>query len=511
MMQGIYGALEQPHDVTLEPSLIVLALGGGVLASMVSAALPARSASRVDPAVALQKGGAQAMSVGENRNRQIAALVLAMVSASCLIWSDSRLVFYAGYLLIAVVAVLLTPTLAPWLARILRRAFTTLRPVEGALAVDSIIQSPRRTSATVSALMFSLAMAIGLGGLARSTNASVEEWVSATFNAPLFVSTSEGAVQPSFHFPAAMIGPLQEIQGIEEVQPVRNLKVSFRGAPIALFSTNLSRFAARTRGRHVAAGNYDEMHRLASQGKGVIVSENFSLLQKLGMGNEVELATSRGTFKLPIVGIVKDYTEQEGTIFIDRSVFARYWDDSADSFRIYLKPGASAEAVRSAILNRFEHERRLFVFSSQEVKNYIMRVVSQWFSMTYIQMAIAVLVSVLGILNTLTVSITERKRELGVLRAIGGLNSQVRHTIWMEAFAVGLIGLILGFALGGVNLYYTLQMVRRDFTGMPLEYQYPHQIALLLIPIIVMAAFLAALAPAEYAVRTPLVQALEYE
>jgi len=163
------------------------------------------------------------------------------------------------------------------------------------------------------------------------------------------------------------------------------------------------------------------------------------------------------------------------------------------------------------MLGRFEHDRRLFVLSSEDVKQYIMKIVDQWFGMTYIQIAIAVLVSILGIVNSLAVSISERKREFGVLRAIGGLGMQVRGSIWIEAVSIGVIGLILGFALGAVNLYYTLEMVRRQLAGMPLDYTFPMQLGLLLIPIILLAAVVAGFGPAEYAVRTNLVEALEYE
>jgi putative ABC transport system permease protein len=230
------------------------------------------------------------------------------------------------------------------------------------------------------------------------------------------------------------------------------------------------------------------------------------------MRDSVELTTPHGPLRFPIVGIIKDYSQQEGTVFLDRSVMKQYWnDDTADIFRIYLKPDATPEAVRAAILARFEHERRLFVLSTDDARQYVLGVLDQWFAMTYIQIAIAVLVAVLGILNTLTVSITERKRELGVLRAIGGMPGQIRRTIWMEAFAIGTIGLILGFVLGAVNLYYTLVMVHREITGFELTYEFPWRIGLGLIPVMLLAALLVATGPAEYAVHTNLVEALEYE
>ena len=126
-------------------------------------------------------------------------------------------------------------------------------------------------------------------------------------------------------------------------------------------------------------------------------------------------------------------------------------------------------------------------------------------------MLVAMIVAVLGIVNTLTVSISDRKRELGVLQAVGGLRNQIRRTIWMEAFVIGLIGLILGLIVGAVQLFFIVEMARRDIAGIRLDYIYPFSLALLLVPGILVVAFLAAIGPAEAAVRGSLVEALEYE
>ena len=121
------------------------------------------------------------------------------------------------------------------------------------------------------------------------------------------------------------------------------------------------------------------------------------------------------------------------------------------------------------------------------------------------------LVAILGIVNTLTVSIADRRRELGVLQAVGGLRGQVRRTIWIEALAIGTLGLMLGFLAGAVNLYYILQIVHHDIAGMRLDYRFPVNVTLGLVPTILGAAFIAAIWPAESAVRGSLVEALEYE
>jgi ABC-type lipoprotein release transport system permease subunit len=83
--------------------------------------------------------------------------------------------------------------------------------------------------------------------------------------------------------------------------------------------------------------------------------------------------------------------------------------------------------------------------------------------------------------------------------------------LWLEGLAIGAIGLILGFAFGAASLYYQLQVIGRSFSGMPLDYEYPLTIAVLLVPVILLAALGSAIGPAESAVRSSLVEALEYE
>jgi putative ABC transport system permease protein len=131
--------------------------------------------------------------------------------------------------------------------------------------------------------------------------------------------------------------------------------------------------------------------------------------------------------------------------------------------------------------------------------------------MTYNQIVVAILVAVLGVVNTLTVSITDRRRELGVMQAVGGVRQQVRRTVWLEALSIGVIGLILGIGLGAFNVYYSLGMVRRDLGGLDLDYTFPFSLVLMMIPAILGSAWLASIGPSEAAVRGPLVEALEYE
>ncbi|MBI3698238.1 MAG: ABC transporter permease, partial [Acidobacteria bacterium] len=511
LLENVYGIAQRAEEVTADPKIIGFALAMGAVTSIVAAWIPARNAARVDPVQALQKGKYQVLTAGENRARRRWAAVLAAVSVLCLMFGSGRFLFYAGYALAVVTALLLTPTLALWLARTLRPILKALRSVEGALAADSLMQAPRRTSATVAALMLSLAIVIAFAGVGRASYRSIVEWMDSALNPDLFVSPTESLAKRTFRLPASMTAELNQVPGIARIQPVRSARVMFRRTPVLIVATDVASLA-QTVHRRPVAGDRDEMYRLTAAGQGVMVSDNFATLQGLRLGDTVELPTPTGLLRLPIAGITVDYSDQQGSILMERRVFEQWWkDDTINLYRVYLEPGAGAAEVKRRILERFSGERRLFVLSNQELRRYILTVTDQWFGLTYVQIAVGVLVAVLGIVNALTVSIMDRRRELGVLQAVGGMRRQIRHTIWMEGLTIGVIGLILGLALGAVNLHYTLQIIHRDIAGLRLGYEFPSGIALLLAPVILGAAFLAAIAPGESALRTSLVEALEYE
>jgi putative ABC transport system permease protein len=408
-------------------------------------------------------------------------------------------------------AILLTPLLAQRLARALRGLMRWLRPVEGALAADSLIGSARRTGTTVGALMLSLALVVGLAGLARASYDGIMEWVSMALNPDFFVSGSPTITSHSYLFPDSMTPELAAVEGVAEVHRMRTPRVQYRGEIVQIKAAELAKLAARSPPKAVA-GNPAEMYRIAAAGQGFIGSENLASLRGLHVGDTIELPAPNGLLRLPLVGIVREYSDQEGEVIMDRSVYQKYWnDDTVDDFRVFLKPGADPSKVREAILGKFAGDRRLFVLSNREVRQYVAGLTNQWFGITWMQISIAILVAILGIINSLTVTIVDRRRELGVLQAVGGLRSQVRVTIWMEAAGIAAIGLILGVALGAIHLYYLLEMAYRDFPGLRFDYVYPFGVAALLFPIILAASLLSAVGPAEAAVRGSLVEALEYE
>ncbi|MEO8369917.1 MAG: FtsX-like permease family protein [Candidatus Solibacter sp.] len=511
MLESMFGVPQNVQEVVVDRGFLLVAIALGTGTSMLAALIPARSAASVEPIQALQKGRYQVLGAGENRLRRNIALAAALLSLGCLALSANRLFFFAGFLLTLLAALLLTPFLAHELARFLRLPLKWLRPVEGALAADSLIQAPRRTSATVAALMLSLALVIGQGGVARASLQSIEEWMTATLNPDMFISTTENIASHGARFPPTMQLELENVPGVAEVQAVRMPRMQFQGYPVMLVSIPMESVARRVK-RHITAGDEQTMNRLAAQEQGVILSENLAALVKLKVGDMVELPTTTGMLRRPVVGIIRDLSNQMGAIFIERSLYVKsFKDDTVDVFRVYIKPGASAEQVRTRIVDSMGSGRRMFVMLNRDVRAYVSRVMDQWFGLTYVQVIVAMLVAILGIVNTLTVSISDRRRELGVLRAVGGLRGQIRRTVWLEAAAIGIIGLVLGLLTGAVLLYFELQAIQHDISGMPFAYEFPWGIAAALVPVILLAALGAAILPAESAVRGSLVEALEYE
>src|SRR5258708_25479456 len=144
LLGEVYGVAQHTDRISIDPRLIAAAMVMGVATSLIAAVIPARAAAFVDPVKALQKGKYQSLSEGENRTRRRWAIACAVVSVVALGLSRYTLIFYVGYLLAVLAAVLLAPALALWLARALRPALAWVLPAEGTPAAASLSPRPPR-------------------------------------------------------------------------------------------------------------------------------------------------------------------------------------------------------------------------------------------------------------------------------------------------------------------------------------------------------------------------------
>ena len=511
MLEGVYGLVQQPEEIALTPALMALAMTAGVVTSVVAALIPTYQAANVEPIENLQKGRDRGESRGSNRLRWWSAVASATGAVGCYLLGRTSGFFYPGYALTIAAALLFAPWLTSAVASFLRRPLGWVRPVEGVLAVDSLLQAPRRTSGTIAALMLALAEVIGIAGMSTGMYGNISDWVTTTLNPDLWVTSSRSLSNRTYRFPSSMTAELQGMEDVAEVQQVRNERIRFRGSSALLISIEVDGLHRRAPGGAVS-GDPEQMYRLAAEGKGALVSENLANLQRVRIGDVLDIPTPSGVLQLPVIGVIRDWSDQLGSIVIDRHVFVEWWrDDSVNMFRLYLAPGAAEDAVKARILARYADSKHLFVLNNRDVRAYIMGLAEQWVSLTNSQIFVAVLVAVLGIANALTVSIIDRRRELGILQAVGGLHRQIRQTIWIEAMSIAAIGLVLGFALGAINLQYVLNILRRDVGGLSIDYTYPVRLALVMIPVILVAAVVSAIGPGESVIRGTLARSLEYE
>ncbi|MBI3940472.1 MAG: ABC transporter permease [Acidobacteria bacterium] len=513
VIQGSYNVSVRTGSVQAEPLFIGLSVLLGIAASLLGALIPARAAARVDPVLALQKGKHQTLLGRETRARRLiggALLVLALL-LTLTPWATRRSVQYLNFGLVFAGLALLVPSLAHWLSLALRAPLNRLFGVEGLLACDSLIQAPKRTSSTVAALMFSLAFVVSNSTFTASIKQSFRNWMQQSINADLFVTTSESLTSRIFHFPASMRAEIASIPGIRQVDSVRIINHDYRGSPIMIFSVEMESYFRRA-AFILQEGDRQDVSNQLTHADAVLVSGNFSVLYNVHRGDRVQLATPSGAVPFKVAGVMEDYSSDKGTIAMDRQTYVRHWrDDRVDTFDVMLVPGAGPDAIKRRILTTFQDQKRLFVFTNGEFRSKILVIIDQFFALSYVQVIVAMAVAVLGIVNTLFISISDRRRDIGIIKVVGGMRRQIRKLILLEACCISLIATLLGGAGGAYLAYFTNRTIGLSLTGWWIPYSFDWITALLLFPVMTGVAAAAAWYPANTAIGLPLIDALGYE
>jgi putative ABC transport system permease protein len=513
VVEQTYGVQVHIDRLQVDSFWTSISLAMGLAASLIGGYLPSRAAGRVDPALALQKGKFQVLYLGENRHRRWWGLLLliASITLGSTRWGSGSLIQIMIFGLMFVSLSLLAPTFSHLLATLLRRPMERIFGVEGRLASDSLVLAPRRTSATVSALMFGLAFVLIIATFSVSSRTSIFRWVDASINPDMFVWASESITVRNFQLPATVGEELKGIPGIRQVDAVRIVKLDYSGRQPLLISIEMDQFLRRSTVL-LEEGHLEDLLPGMQGKQGVLISNNLARMHRLKKGSRITLDSPTGRHEFEVVGIQADYTSDSGSMLIDREVYKRLWrDDRVDAFDLMLEKGYDSESVKQEIHRRFADGPSMFVMTNQEMRSELLRITDQFFVLQYVQLIVAVLVAVLGIINSLMVSITERKREIGILRGLGGEKHRVRKAILLEAMCIGLVALVLGVASGTLMSYYMIQSFVASFNGWVFPYQFPLAMTLSLVPGVMIVAVLAAWYPSSVALRTPIVEALAYE
>ncbi len=286
-----------------------------------------------------------------------------------------------------------------------------------------MIQSPRRSSATVGALMVGLMFVFSTGAYIQSYKQMIDRWTHRMLNADLVVATSALLRSTSYHFSEDMGHRIAALPEVNSVENIRFTFIPYRGDTVALNSNEMDIFLARAPDAIEDANAKDIRDRL-SRGEGALISRNFSARWKCRVGDHVQLNSPTGVLNLPVLGIVEDYRSDKGSIFIDRALYKKYWkDDAVDFVNVNLKPGEDPAKVKREIEQLTAGTDHALVYTNAEFRDWIGSLVDQFFLLNYMQLVVAVIVAVVGIVNTLIVSVMDRRREFAIVRAIGGYRS----------------------------------------------------------------------------------------
>ena len=511
---SVYGVVSTDVAPALHPNLLLTAVGLGIAASLSGAWLPARAASHLDPILALHNIEARQREATLGWGRFGLGVSLMLASSLLIAFSPARVGMTSQFAFAAVLLLGLTilmPALVHWAARLLRPALDWLGGSEGALAVDAMIQSPRRSAATVGALMISLMFVFSTAAYIQSYRQMIDRWTNRVLNADLFVATSALLRSTSYHFSEDLGRRIAALPGVRRIENVRFTLTPYRGDSAALIAIEMDGFLARAAGA-VSGGSDATVRSLMPRGEGLLISRNFAARWGTRVGQRLQINSPGGVLDLPVLGVLEDYRSDKGSIFLDRALYQRYWhDDAVDFVDITLQPGQDPAAMKQRIEQLTAGTEHALVYTNAEFRGWISGLVDQFFLLNYMQLVVAAIVAVVGIANTLLISAAERHREFGVLRALGGLRSQIRKLVLLEAVTISIIGVLIGAVAAVINIQFMSHTVSTVLAGYDVPYTFPWTVVAASVPLVMAVSLLAAWVPARRAMQVQVIEAIGYE
>jgi putative ABC transport system permease protein len=491
---------------------IVVSLLIGIGITLVSSFIPALRSTRVPPIAALL-----ALELPSSRRRGIvyaAIAVLLGVAGMAMVliglFGSASGGSAAGLMGGGAVAVLLavslfSPRLVRPLASLAGRPLELLRRLTGRLARENTQRNPARTAVTAAALMIGLAVVAFVTVFAAGIKSSIATAIDENFQGELVIQNSDGFSPISPRAAEAA----RKVEGVELIATLRSVQAKLVGGDGGKPRvTSLDRDADRvltidwTEGGPVLLQNLTDRQ--------VLLDKSFANGNDVEVGDEIRFLTQIGERpRLRVVGEYEDKVELLGSAIVAPRLMATAFDQRDDVIDfVKLAPGADVEAVQAELKKLMEREFPIAeVRSQQELKENQEEQINQLLGLIYALLALAIVVSLFGIANTLALSIHERTRELGMLRAIGMSRRQVRTMIRYEAVITALIGALLGMVIGVVFAALIAQPLEEE--GFALSYPVV-ELAYLLV-FAAFAGVLAAIPPARRASRLNVLEALQYE
>jgi putative ABC transport system permease protein len=258
-------------------------------------------------------------------------------------------------------------------------------------------------------------------------------------------------------------------------------------------------------------GDPQEMVARLDAGDAVFVSSVLSEKQGLKRGDRVQLLTRRGEREFEVAGVVVDFSNQGRVVQTSWNDLRRYWGiNDASTFLVKLYPDRSPAAVRERIKSLYGNAYHLTVDSNQAIRERAMGLIGQTTGMFDVLALIAMIVAALGVVNTLTMNVVERTREIGMLRSLGMTRGQVMKMILAESGLMGVVGGVMGLALGLI-MSRTVLSSMNNMAGFSLTYVFSVEGFVVGMIVAFVVSQLAALWPARRAARLRVIEAIQFE
>ena len=507
----LFGASLPQEGTVFKTRTVIVGLLVGTVVTVVSSLSPARRATRVPPLAAMREEAAQAQP--PTRRRKIFSWVLLLGGAAAVIAGlfgggpaeQALSLLGIGAIAVFIAVALLSPRLVPPIAAAVGTPLERLRGVAGRLARENALRNPSRTAVTAAALMIGLALVTFVAILADGVKASIDDTISKDMKAQFVVQNKDGFSNISPKTGAAM----KQVPGVETVSPLNTSQAKVEGVGGKPFGSGVDpRTFDRVWDLTIDKGPPNLISTLHP--RDIVLETNWAESNNLDVGDLIKVTTPVGDkLDLRVHGTFEDKGGLVGDFILTHSVIRRSFGVRDDFLEfVAVRPGADPKAVQARAERVLEERFPIAEAQSrQEFQDNIKDQVNQFLFLIYALLSLSVVVSLFGIVNTLVLSIHERTRELGMMRAIGTPRKLVRRIVRYESVITALIGAALGLVVGSfLGIVTTIAL---EDEGFILSIPWVSLIAFAVLA--VLAGVLAAIPPARRASRLDVLQALAYE